>query len=133
MLFRSSLSEGDQEQKARHQTAEKIQQTRGLFDGVSYAKLASLVSQGYLIRTTQLSGEFSYQDFLEKYQNQALVLFTLDSKKHMTPVKSMDNLKPNKDSVLISLVPAKVLEERKDSKKAETNPADNNISVNSTQ
>ena len=128
-----SLSEGDQEQKARHQTAEKIQQTRGLFDGVSYAKLASLVSQGYLIRTTQLSGEFSYQDFLEKYQNQALVLFTLDSKKHMTPVKSMDNLKPNKDSVLISLVPAKVLEERKDSKKAETNPADNNISVNSTQ
>ncbi len=53
-----SLAEGDQDQKARHQTAEKIQLTRGLFDGVSYAKLASLVSQGYTVKTTQLSEEF---------------------------------------------------------------------------
>ena len=72
-----SLVEGEQDQKARYQTAEKIQQTRGLFDGVSYAKLASLVSQEYTIKTTRLSDEFSYQDFLNKYNNRALVLFNL--------------------------------------------------------
>ncbi|WP_407635505.1 hypothetical protein [Marinobacter gelidimuriae] len=64
---------------ATYQTAEKIQQTRGLFNGVSYAKLASLVSQGY-------------------------------------SVKTMDKLKPDEDSTLISLVPARAPKERKERK-----------------
>ncbi|MBP9614266.1 MAG: sodium:proton antiporter [Thiopseudomonas sp.] len=116
-----SLSEGEQDQKARYQTAEKIQRTRGLFDGVSYAKLASLASQGYTVKTTQLSDAFNYQNFLDKHQNQALVLFVLDSKDHITPVKSMDTLKPDNESTLISLVPPKAPEERKGSKSSDTN------------
>lgn len=111
-----SLAEGDQDQKARHQTAEKIQQTRGLFNGVSYAKLASLASQGYSVKTTELSDEFSYQNFLDKYQSQALVLFMFDGKGRITPVKSMDILKPDEDSTLISLVPARAPKERKERK-----------------
>ncbi|MFT5988464.1 MAG: NhaP-type Na+/H+ or K+/H+ antiporter [Marinobacter psychrophilus] len=114
-----SLAEGDQDQKARHQTAEKIQQTRGLFNGVSYAKLASLVSQGYSVKTTELSDEFSYQNFLDKYQSQALVLFIFDGKRRITPVKSMDKLKPGEDSTLISLVPARAPKERKERKDRE--------------
>ena len=112
-----SLAEGEQDQTARYQTAEKIQRTRGLFDGVSYAKLASLVSQGYSVKTTQLSDAFTYQDFLDQHQNQALVLFVLDSKDHITPVKSIDRLKPDNASTLISLVPPKAPQERKESKK----------------
>src|SRR5699024_3361035 len=77
-----SQSEGERDQKARYQTAEKIQRTPGLFDGVSYAKLASLASQGYTVKTTQLSDAFNYQNFLDKHQNQALVLFVLDGKDH---------------------------------------------------
>ncbi|UQG62146.1 sodium:proton antiporter [Marinobacter sp. M3C] len=111
-----SLAEGDQDQKARHQTAEKIQQTRGLFNGVSYAKLASLASQGYSVKTTELSDEFSYQKFLDKHQSQALVLFRFDGKGRITPVKSMDKLKPDEDSTLISLVPARAPKERKERK-----------------
>lgn len=106
-----SLAEGEQDQKARYQTAEKIQRTRGLFDGVSYAKLASLASQGYTIKTTQLSEEFSYQDFLDKHDNAALVLFTIDSKDHIKPVKAMSALKPESVSKLISLVPPKAPQE----------------------
>ena len=109
-----SLAEGDQDQKARHQTAEKIQMTRGLFDGVSYAKLASLVSQGYTIKTTQLSESFDYENFLKKYQNQALVLFTFDSKEHVAPVRSMEDLKPDDDWILISLVPPQARKERRE-------------------
>jgi hypothetical protein len=111
-----SLAEGDQDQQARHQTAEKIQQTRGLFNGVSYAKLASLVSQGYSVKTTELSDGFSYQNFLDKYQSQALVLFIFDGKGRITPVKSMNKLKPDEDSTLISLVPARAPKERKERK-----------------
>ncbi|MBZ0335713.1 hypothetical protein MARI_24290 [Marinobacter sp. JH2] len=106
------LTEGDQDQKARLQTAGKVQRTRGIFDGVSYAKLASLVSQGYNVKTTQLSEEFSYQQFLEQYQQQALVLFIIDSKEHIHPVKDMDSLEPEDDWVLISLVPPQPQKER---------------------
>jgi len=120
-----SLAEGDQEQKARHQTAEKIQMTRGLFDGVSYAKLASLVSKGFTIKTTQLSDEFGYEDFLEEYQRQALVLFVFDSKGRVSPVLETGELKPETGWVLISLVPPQVSRERKekDSEQPETTAA----------
>lgn len=111
-----SLSEGEQDQQARYQPAEKIQRTRGLFGGVSFAKLASLASQGYTVKTTQLSEEFSYQDFVDKHQNQALVLFTLDSKKHITPVKSISDIELSEDATLISLVPEKTAQERRDNK-----------------
>ncbi|MEP5177143.1 cation:proton antiporter [Marinobacter alexandrii] len=109
-----SLAEGDQDQKARHQTAEKIQMTRGLFGGVSYAKLASLAGQDYTVRTTQLSDEFSYDDFLNQFQRQALVLFVFDSKGHVMPVMDMETLKPEKDWMLISLVPPQARKERKE-------------------
>lgn len=116
-----SLAEGEQDQTARYQTAEKIQRTRGLFDGVSYAKLASLVSQGYSVKTTQLSDAFTYQNFLDQHQNQALVLFVLDGKDHITPVKSIDRLKPDNALTLISLVPPKAPQERKESKNSDSN------------
>src|SRR5690554_7507925 len=108
------LTEGDQDQRARLQTAGKVQQTRGLFDGVSYAKLASLVSQGYTVKTTQLSEEFSYERFLNQYQNEALVLFVMDGREHIHPVKAMDDLEPEDDWVLISLVPPQPQKERKE-------------------
>ena len=97
--------------------------TRGLFNGVSYAKLASLVSQGYTVKTTQLSDEFGYQDFLEKYQHQALVLFTFDSKERVAPVRSMDELKPEDDWILISLVPPQARKERKEKEPEAASPA----------
>jgi hypothetical protein len=50
---------------------------------------------------------------LDKYQSQALVLFMFDGKGRITPVKSMDKLKPGEDSTLISLVPARAPKERK--------------------
>ncbi|WP_323752158.1 sodium:proton antiporter [Marinobacter sp.] len=106
------LTEGDQDQRARLQTAGKVQRTRGIFDGVSYAKLASLVSQGYNVKTTQLSDEFSYEQFLGQYQQQALVLFVIDSKEHIYPVKDMDSLEPEADWLLISLVPPQPQKDR---------------------
>ncbi|GHD40404.1 NhaP-type Na+/H+ or K+/H+ antiporter [Marinobacter persicus] len=111
-----SLSEGDQDQRARLQTAGKIQRTRGLFSEASYAKLASLVSQGYTVKTTHLREEFGYQQFLDQYQNQPLVLFVMDSRKHIRPVRSMEELEPEEDWTLISLVPPQPKKERKERK-----------------
>ena len=109
-----SLMEGDQDQDARHQTAEKIQQTRGLFGNVSYSKLASLISKGYSVKTTQLSDAFSYEDFKEQYDNQAIVMFVIDGKDHIQPATSENGLSPESDWQLISLVPAQPPKERKE-------------------
>ena len=121
-----SLSEGEQDQLARYKPGEKVQRTRGLFDGVSFAKLASMVSQGFTVKTTQLSEAFTYADFLERHQGQALVLFVLDGKKHITPIKSMADLEPKEDSTLISLVPGKTAEERKEIKESKEAEKTNN-------
>ncbi|WP_097462019.1 cation:proton antiporter [Mangrovitalea sediminis] len=101
-----SLSEGDQEQKARHQTAEKIQQTRGLFgEGITYAKLASMVSQGYTVKSTQLTESFTYEDWLRQHNNKAIPLFIVDGRKRVLPVMAGKPLKPEQGKDLISLVP----------------------------
>ncbi|SDW93621.1 cation:proton antiporter [Marinobacter mobilis] len=119
-----SLSEGDQDQLARHQTAEKIQRTRGLFGDVSYAKMASMVSKGYTVKTPQLSDAFSFEAFQAQYDNQALVLFTLDNRGRIQPVTSDSALKPEKDWTLICLVPPQPPKERKE-KDVPAEPQDN--------
>jgi NhaP-type Na+/H+ or K+/H+ antiporter len=109
-----TLSDGDQDQNARLQTSETIDMTRGLFNGLSYAKLASLAAQNYSIKTTQLSDEFTFEDFQTKYEQRACVLFVLDSRDRISPVKDMESLKPENDWTLVSLVPPQPNKERKE-------------------
>ena len=117
-----TLSDGEQDQNARLRTAEKIHMTRGLFDGLSYAKLASLAAKHYIIKTTQLSEEFTFDDFQDQYEQQACVLFVLDSRDRISPVKSLASLKPEKDWTLVSLVPPQPSKDKKE--KTETAPAE---------
>ncbi|WP_166269669.1 cation:proton antiporter [Marinobacter caseinilyticus] len=113
-----SLSEGDHDQKSRHQTAEKIQQTRGLFGDISYAKLASMASKGYKLKTTQLSEAFTFQDFQQQYDQQALLLFTIDPRHRVLAVTDDFTAKPDKGWVLLSLVPPQPPKERKEKEPA---------------
>ncbi|GGY70174.1 cation:proton antiporter [Marinobacter zhanjiangensis] len=108
-----SLSEGEQDQKASHQTAEKIQQTRGLFNGLSYPKLASLVSRGYSVKTTQLSESFTYEDFMARHDGEARVLFVINDKEKIHPVMKGEEVEPDTDWQLISLVPPRPDRDRK--------------------
>ncbi|MFE8071263.1 sodium:proton antiporter [Marinobacteraceae bacterium S3BR75-40.1] len=109
-----SLSEGEQEQKARHQTAEKIQQTRGLFgEGVTYAKLASMASQGYVVKSTQLTDAFTYDDFLQQNGNKAILLFVIDPRKRVHPVVGKRPTRPETGWELISLAPQAEREKEK--------------------
>lgn len=108
------LSEGDHDQKSRHQTAEKIQQTRGLFGDISYAKLASLSSQGYKVKTTSFNEAFTYEDFQAQYDQQALPLFTIDQREHIHAVTETTELKLGKGWTLISLVPPQPPKQRRE-------------------
>lgn len=110
-----SLSESDQDQKASHQAAEKIQQTQGLFDDLSFAKLASLMSRGYVVKTTQLSDSFTYQDFVAQHKGKARVLFVINDREKIHPVMAGDEWEPETGWQLISLVPPKPASDRKPS------------------
>jgi hypothetical protein len=110
-----TLSDGEQDQNARLRTAEKIHMTRGLFNGLSYAKLASLAAKNYTIKITQLSDEFTFGDFQANYAQQACVLFVLDSRDRISPVKDVESLKPEKGWTLVSLVPPQPGKEKKQS------------------
>ncbi|MFW5823383.1 MAG: cation:proton antiporter [Marinobacter sp.] len=108
-----SLSEGEQDPKASHQAAEKIQQTRGLFGDLSYPKLASLMSRGYTVKTTQLSENFTYEDFLDRHENETRLLFVINDRERIHPVMAGEQLEPEPGWQLISLVPPKAVADRR--------------------
>ncbi|KZZ21319.1 sodium:proton exchanger [Oleiphilus sp. HI0081] len=98
------LPEGDQDVRASHQSSEKYVRTRNQFDeGATFAKLASLVSKGATIRTTQLSEEFTYEDYLQLHGNRLTLLFAIRPDKQVVPLGRTD-AKPSVGWEMISLI-----------------------------
>lgn len=67
---------------ARHQLSETYVDRLCLFGGsVSYAKLASLMSKGALIKSTNLTESFSFDEYLARYGESAMPLIYLQEGK----------------------------------------------------
>jgi NhaP-type Na+/H+ or K+/H+ antiporter len=73
-------------------------------DTVTFAKLASLVSQGANIKQTKLSESFSYADYQQQYGNRVTPLFALDNKGKLRIFTANKDLEPEQDWTIISLV-----------------------------
>ena len=92
------------EKTARHQLSETYRQRLCLFgETVSYAKLASLISQGAVIKSTNLTDNFNFTDFRSCYGNSALPLVYIQNEKVFiyTALESI----PSSGIELISLLP----------------------------
>ncbi len=99
------LPEGDQDVRASHQSSEKYVETRTQFDEkATFAKLASLLSKGASIKTTQLSQEFTFEDYLKKHGNRLTLLFALKPDKELIPLGQADKLLPQEGWEIISLI-----------------------------
>ena len=99
------LPEGDQDVRASHQSSEKYVQTRNKFDEkATFAKLASLMSKGASIKITQLSQEFSFEDYLKKHGNRLSLLFALQPDKTLVPLGQDDKVMPQEGWEIISLI-----------------------------
>lgn len=99
------LPEGDQDVRASHQSSEKYVQTRNKFDEkATFAKLASLMSKGASIKITQLSQEFSFEDYLKKHGNRLNLLFALQPDKQLVPLGQDDKVMPQEGWEVISLI-----------------------------
>ena len=99
------LPEGEQDLRASHQSSEKYVETRNKFDeSATFAKLASLVSQGAAVKTTQLSEEFGFDDYLKQHGNRLTLLFALPPEGRIIPIGGEDSIQPTVGWELISLI-----------------------------
>lgn len=93
-----------------HQVSEDYAKKLSLFgEGVTYGYLASTVSRGGRIKTTSITPEFTYQDYLRTYADKATPLIAIDENKRLHVMLSSDEMIPKAGWKLISLVEAEAL------------------------
>ncbi len=72
---------------------------------ITYEQLAKRVAAGAQVKTTSLTDDFTYEDFAQRYGEEALALFVVDGTK-LKVVAVDDEPKPLAGQKLIALVPA---------------------------
>ncbi|MDP5149270.1 cation:proton antiporter [Rheinheimera baltica] len=110
---------------ARHQMSETYVKQLSLFgEQVSYAKLSSLVARGAVIKTTNITENFTFEHFLKRYGDGALpLLYIKDKKLHVITGTTGETI-PG-DVELVSLISAHALQEAK----VASQPAENEQQV----
>lgn len=73
-------------------------------EDVTYQKLASLISQGAKVRSTQLTANFLFDAFKEKYKDKAIPLFSIDTKGKIQVFVVDGVMKPVAGWTILSLV-----------------------------
>ena len=79
---------------------------------MSYAKLSSLVAKGAVIKTTNITENFTYEHFLCRYGDGAMPLLYIKDKKLHVITANTDAKLPG-DIELISLISSHALQETK--------------------
>ncbi len=95
---------------AKHSIADEHRGQILFGDQVSYAVLANLLHTGGEIRSTRLSREFGYHDFIHAHHAKAIPLFALTPKGDLRIFSSASKLEPKPDWVLLSMVPSSAKE-----------------------
>ncbi|MCU7553367.1 cation:proton antiporter [Alteromonas sp. ASW11-19] len=99
------LSSNEQAARPSHQVGEHYAKKLTLFDeGVTYGYLASAVSQGGTVKTTRITEEFTYEDYLETYGARVTPLIGLDQDNRIHTFLTDDELQPEAGWRIISLI-----------------------------
>lgn len=101
-VFSLSTDKDDKESSSRKNISHNAKILFG--DEVTYAKLASLISQGARPKNTNLSDNFSYQDYQQQYGKRAIPLFAFDDKGKLHLFTHKEDLIPEADWIIISLI-----------------------------
>jgi NhaP-type Na+/H+ or K+/H+ antiporter len=93
-----------EEVSARHQLSESYKKSLCLFgESVSYAKLASLMAKGAVIKSTSITENFSFKKFRDRYGDSAMPLIYLQEGK--VKIFTASDTELNNGIELISLLP----------------------------
>ena len=96
---------------------------RELFDPeLTFSKLEDFHEVGARFKTTTLSESYSYQDFLDRYQNGAKLLFVIDELQSLSVNTVEHQLNPVQGQTIIALVSSTVIPDSHEAK-SENRPA----------
>ncbi|MGQ4276351.1 cation:proton antiporter [Pseudidiomarina sp. E22-M8] len=101
------LPSNEHEGPARNQLSENYRERLKLFGkGVTFSKLASLTFQGAQMKTTNLTENFSFVDYQERYGNRAIPMFAMDERKMFHVFTTDHTFEPKPGWQIIALVTA---------------------------
>lgn len=109
------LATSDTASMESHQISEGFAKKLTLFgESVTYGYLASAMKKGAVIKTTNISEDFTFQDYLNKYDRELIPLISISGKK-VGVFKSDKKTEPKAGWKIVSLIlnPAKVASEKK--------------------
>lgn len=99
------LGNNDSQKLASHQISESYANKLGLFgDGMTYRKLTGYTNNGAIIKTTRISEEFTFEHYLEKYNDRLLPLCTIEPRGKVHFYTNDNNLSPKPDWRIVSLI-----------------------------
>ncbi|WP_158970147.1 sodium:proton antiporter [Paraglaciecola sp. L3A3] len=101
------LSNNETKKLTSHQVSESYAKKLGLFaENISYGKLTGYLTKGAIIKTTRISDEFSFEDYLEEYNGQLLPLCAIDPKGRVNMYTTSNKIIPKADWRIVSLIKA---------------------------
>ncbi|HER08219.1 MAG TPA: hypothetical protein ENO20_04845 [Bacteroides sp.] len=83
------------------------QHLRGRFlfgKDITFTALSRKFSEGAVVKSTRLTGEFSFQDFRARQGQSMIPLFLINQNKHLVPFTSEDEILPKAGHTIIALV-----------------------------
>lgn len=99
------LNLADSESRASHQMGETFGNKNRLFaEGITYGKLASLVSKGATLKTTTLTDSFSLENYYQQWGSRALPLCAVDPGGNIHMVTVGSDLKAKADWQIVALI-----------------------------
>ncbi|MDA7747003.1 NAD-binding protein, partial [Psychromonas sp.] len=91
---------------ARHQLSESYLKRLCLFgENISYAKIASLMSKGAVLKSTNITENFTFARFKHRYGETAMPLVYLTKDGQVNIISALDTLEFSEGVELISLLP----------------------------
>jgi len=100
-----SLASNEQANRASHKVPDEYAKRLNLFgEGISYARLASLVAKGAKIKSTRISDSFTFEDYKQTYGESAIHLCTVTKEGRLQLFTSHSEIHPKADWQVISLI-----------------------------
>lgn len=96
-LYQVAPREGDK-------TSEELKGRIAFGENATFFDIDRKISQGFVIKTNQITDEFSYEDFLNIYGEDVIPMFLINDKKKLFLFSADRELEPKAGQTLISLV-----------------------------
>lgn len=112
----SLVAASDLNKADKHKSGDSYQGEKLFGEDVTYFELVNTIAKGGQLKSTTLSSEFDWQTYQDKYQQNRLPLFLIDSRDRVLPFTAANLLDPQEGELIIAL-------ELEDSLNSEQKPA----------